>query len=281
MTTELESQDKMQDIDKVADECQQLELEIARYNKLQASARQEADTLKARANDLKDELATATWALQETQVEEEQLRAQVVSSPSRRKTELQDAQDYLDARKAECTELEKSILSIKTQLTNVQKQVRNVQTTTTALSSLQAQVEDCESLTKSRQDVLQETQETQTETSQVNNQCDQVERQVQRAQESLQHQAKSHAQELEASQQQVGTLKNLLLGVEKDRRQAMSQAHQGEVEVKELQDLVDKEDAQFQHDMQDLMRDYREMEQAFWLRNEQRLALLGVVSGEA
>ena len=96
--TEDESQFKSQEMQQVVDECQELELEIARNNQLQTTAREEGAALKKTATDLKDELATATWGLEEAEAEEERLRAQVVSSPDRRKAEMAHRRQLVRSR---------------------------------------------------------------------------------------------------------------------------------------------------------------------------------------
>ena len=88
-TTKLESNTKFQEMDEVERECEELEIEIARNNKLQAAKREEATELKRQANDLKDEIATATLALQEAQAEHDSLASKIVSSPDRRAHELE------------------------------------------------------------------------------------------------------------------------------------------------------------------------------------------------
>jgi uncharacterized protein YdcH (DUF465 family) len=62
-------------------ECEKLEMEIAHHNQVQAAAREETTALKKEANDLKDEVFTAGWHVQELEAEEEKLRLQIVSSP--------------------------------------------------------------------------------------------------------------------------------------------------------------------------------------------------------
>jgi hypothetical protein len=59
---------------------------------------EEAAALKREANDMKDGLASTTWALQETQAEEECLMGQVVLSPERRTQELAKKKERLEKK---------------------------------------------------------------------------------------------------------------------------------------------------------------------------------------
>ena len=78
----------------------EIETEIARQNKVQAAIRQESTALKKRANELKDEIATASLALEEANAEEGQLASRVVSSPARIKKEMNGLLEKLEIERA-------------------------------------------------------------------------------------------------------------------------------------------------------------------------------------
>jgi kinetochore protein Nuf2 len=124
-----ESTAKMEEYDRVAKECQELESEIARSNKLQASKREEASQLKKQNNATKDELAAATWNLQETQAEEEGLLGKLVSSPDRRRRELESKKETLEKEKAETRRLQQEISEGKAKSVRLQGAIRDLEAT--------------------------------------------------------------------------------------------------------------------------------------------------------
>ena len=98
----------------------QLETEIAYLNKQQAAIRQESGDLKKVLNQLKDETATATVALQEAKAEQRRLEAQVVQSPQRKKHDMENTTRELEHERHARNEEEKKVEFGKTCIINLE-----------------------------------------------------------------------------------------------------------------------------------------------------------------
>jgi uncharacterized coiled-coil DUF342 family protein len=61
---QMDSNEKNKEMEEVEHECQELEIEIARNNKVQSAKREEATELKKKHNDLNNELASAKLAFE-------------------------------------------------------------------------------------------------------------------------------------------------------------------------------------------------------------------------
>jgi len=105
-------------MEQVAKECEALTKQIAQSNKLQAAKREEASALKRKANDLKDELATATWALEES-----------------------EAGVTLDNLRDECSDLEENLQNVKTMCGNVSSSVKAIKSQVVAVEQVKEEAQ--------------------------------------------------------------------------------------------------------------------------------------------
>src|SRR5690349_16778370 len=69
------------ELEEIMQECQKLKLEISRNNQLQSASRIKSAEMSKQTTALKDDLAAASWALQEARKDEEKLLMQIVTSP--------------------------------------------------------------------------------------------------------------------------------------------------------------------------------------------------------
>ena len=105
--TELNSRREFDERKEVEQECADIEREIAQQNKLQTSIRQESTELKKKLNDLKDNSATLSLALEEAKAEESHLSDQIVQSPTRLQREMSALTQKLEEERKECLKYEK------------------------------------------------------------------------------------------------------------------------------------------------------------------------------
>jgi kinetochore protein Nuf2 len=266
-----ESSIKMEEFDRVAKECQELESEIARSNKLQASKREEATLLKKEVTTLKDELASATWTLQETQAEEEVLKGQVVSSPDRRKRELQEKKEYLEKEKEETRRLQQEIADGKAKTVRLQQAIKDLQDT----MSLQRQVLDeaskYDDLKSQLEETTKEVEANQIKTAEVEESTEEAERSLFRLEEKLSHLRKQSKMKMDAVQDRLDVAKEQLLIVEKERRDGMARVEAGEAEVQALKEQMKAEQERTEEEIATMIAAYKELEEDFDRRNEKRM----------
>jgi kinetochore protein Nuf2 len=278
--TELDSKDKLDAMDEVVQECQGLELEIARNNKLQAAAREEAAALKMRANDLKDELATAVWAFQEAEAEEERLRAQVVSSPDRRRAELEHRSALLTKAKDDCNKLENDVQSAKLKTVKVKQASKDLESTLVILDDLREEATKLADLILQKESTLKEMDSFMKKKNDFFEESEEAERYLHRTEERISHQVKAHKMQIAATQESLDLAKSQLLAVEKDRREGMLRVQAGEAEVRELEAAIERERINTEQEIQSLVEDYRKTESLFLDRNNERMGLM-TIDGEA
>lgn len=273
---ENESQAKFQEKDSVMKECMELEMEISKNNKKQSQAREEAEALKKKANQLKDELDTALWALQEAEAEEENLRLQVVSSPDRRKMELEHKKEMLDHEKLECENMENQLQTFKTKTIHVQRATKDLQAARASFEELHAQAHKYAALIEKLEEALANIKKYENEAAETEAETEEVQRTLQRTDEKIVHQRKQHAMQIKATQEALDAAKSQLLLVEKDRREAMARVERSEAEVREIEAAIDQERAKTDDQVQALIAEYKETERVFLERNSKRMDAIGV-----
>jgi DNA repair exonuclease SbcCD ATPase subunit len=269
-----ESKLQFQEMEEVIRECEELEIEIARNNKLQSAAREEAAALKKKANDLKDQVATAVWALQEAEAEEEKLRLQIVTSPDRRKSEMYVRKERLRKVKEECADLENAVQECKTKVVNAMQALQDLDTTNVLLDDLQEEANKDTELVRKIEETRKRYHASDKKTAEVHKLIEETTRQLARAEEKIVHQRKQHKLQIDAAQEALEMAKSQLLRVEKERRQGMARVEAGEMEVKAIEAAIDQERAKTEAEIQSIVAEYKQVETAFLERNEKRMAAL-------
>lgn len=269
-----ESDKKMEEYDKIAKECQELESDIARSNKLQASKREEASQLKKEITRLKDELAAATWSLQELQAKEERLLGQVVSSPGRRKLELNTKKDALDKEKAEIRRLQQEIVDGKAKVARLQQANKDLE----AAIALQCNVLDEAAKYEENAEQLEaaekEVDANEEKASELEEKTNESERSLTRLEEKLAHMHKQSKMKMDAVQDNIDIAKEQLLIVERDRREGLARVEAGEAEVVALKAQMKAEQKKTEEEIDAIVAEYKVLEQSFLKRNEQRMMLI-------
>jgi hypothetical protein len=268
------SKEQFRELEIMMRECEELEIEISRNNKLQAAARDEANLLKKTANELKDQVATAVWALQEAEAEEEKLRMQIVTSPDRRKSEMLVRKERLTKVKDECSELETLIQNCKTKVANATRALQELEATNSVLDDLQEQANANTELVRKTEETRKRLQAAQKKSELVDKQMEETSWQLARSEETIAHQRKQHKLQMDAVQETLDEAKQILLRVERERREAMARIDAGEAEVRAIAAALDEERAQNDAEIQAMLEEYKAVEAAYLKRNQARMNAL-------
>ncbi len=110
----------------VDDDCGEVEIEIAKQNKLQTAIRQESQDLKKESNMLKDQIDTTDLAMQELGVKERKLAPQVVESPDQLKEDINTLNETLKEEKKLFKDAEQNAISMTLRVKNVMKAQNDV-----------------------------------------------------------------------------------------------------------------------------------------------------------
>jgi chromosome segregation ATPase len=272
-----DSQIKYSEMEQVITDCQELEMEIARNNKLQAAAREEAAAFKKQANDLKDQLATAQWALQEAEAEEEALRSKIVSSPDRRKMDLAAKKERLERDKEECSDLQMQIQDCKTKAMHVQQATKDMQSVLVVLEELQLEFSRYEQLVRQSEETIEKIEANEKKAADILEETEETERYLHRSEEKIVHQRKQHKMQVEASHDALEMVKSQLLAVEKDRRDGMARVEAGETEVRALEAAIGLARVKTQEEIQTMIAEYNETEKLYLARNNKRMTAIGAM----
>mmetsp|Transcript_51113 Transcript_51113/g.105136 ORF Transcript_51113/g.105136 Transcript_51113/m.105136 type:complete len:462 (+) Transcript_51113:70-1455(+) len=269
-----ESDKKMEEFDIVAKECQELESDIARSNKLQASKREEASQLKKEMTRLKDELAAATWSLQETQAEEQRLLGQVVSSPGRRKQELHTKKDALEKEKLETRRLQEEITDGKAKTARLQHVIKDLREVITLQRNVLEEASKYEEASDHLDSTEKEVDANQEKVSELEEKTNESERSLARLEEKLTHMHKQSKMKMDAVQDNIDIAKEQLLIVERDRREGLARVEAGESEVRSLEKQMKAEQEKIEEEITAIVTEYKVLEQSFIKRNEQRMMII-------
>ncbi|KAL3914608.1 MAG: hypothetical protein SGARI_000033 [Bacillariaceae sp.] len=268
---EAESSIKMEEFDKVARQCHELEVEIARSNKLQASKREEASQLKKQVNNLKAELETATWTFQEMQAEEENLQGQIVSSPDRRKRELSVKKESLEKEKEETRRLQLEITDGKAKTARLQQAIKDLQETMVLQRQVLDEASKYEEAEDQAEETVKEVSSNQTKTSEIEDAIEESERSLYRLEDKLSHIRKQSKMKADAAQDRLEIAKDQLLIVEKERRDGMARVEAGELEVQSLKAQMQAEQDKTEEEIAAMITEYKSLEAAFQNRNDKRM----------
>ena len=271
---QMDSNDKNKEMEEVELECEELEIEIARNNKVQSAKREEATELKKKHNELKDELATAKLALEEKEVEHESLQTKVVSSPERRKKDLTALQDMVKEERDEATTLEEEWQRTKTAIVHVSQAIKDVPETTRLVQQVLegnnkiAQTQNEIQKTKTEKDIISK------ETNEVLEQTQASEASLHRSEEKLAHMRKQYKLKMDAAQDALESAKIQLLQVDKEHVEGMARVQTGEAEVKALEAQMEQEARIEQAEIDDMICNYRLMEQRVLNKNSALMAAI-------
>lgn len=268
-------------MEEIIRECEELEIEIARNNRLQTASRQEAAAIKKKANELNDQLQTAQWTLQEIEAEEEKLRAQIVTSPERRIAELQESKERLQNEKVECARLEEAIRESKMKYAYGLKRYQDFNNCIKDMEELKEEANKYTDLVAKFNDARKKNEDINKLSDDVTTQTVDCERELSRIEEKIKSQRSQHKLKMDALQEALDIAKQDLLKVEKDRREAMARIDAGEKEVRTLQLVIEQERTQTEHEIQNMISSYKQLEEKFMDKDKKRIKILKSVFEES
>lgn len=271
----MESNIKFSEMDEVERECEELEIEIARNNKLQAAKREEATELKRQANDLKDEIATATLALQEAQAEYDTLSAKIVSSPDRRAHELESQKAALEHEKNESKALEEKLQSAKTKILYVNQAVRDIPEITDLMEETLEAGHKLKQVQEQIGEASSEAAAIDKKTSAIVDEMEESEAALHRNEDKLSHVRKQAKVKMDAAQEALDVAKEQLLMVEKDHREGMNRVEAGEAEVRAMEAQIEEERKRTQEEISQLMFEYHQTEKRIIEENSKLMKAIG------
>ena len=275
--TKLESNTKFQEMDEVERECEELEIEIARNNKLQAAKREEATELKRQANDLKDEIATATLALQEAQAEHDSLASKIVSSPDRRAHELESQKAALEREKQETKALEEKLHSTKTKILHVNQAIRDVPEVADLMEEALVAGQKLGQIKQQIGEASSEKAVIDKKTADIVEEMEESEAALHRNEDKLSHVRKQAKVKMDAAQESLDIAKEQLLMVEKDHREGMHRVEEGEAEVRAMETQIEEERKRTQQEIADMIQEYRVTEKKIVEENSKLMKAIGAV----
>lgn len=267
---EINAKQKRAELEKAIAECEELEVEIARNNRLQTASRREGAAIKKKVTDLNDQVQTAQWALQEVELEEEKLRAQIVSSPERRQAELFEKKNQLQSEKDECNRLEEAVQECKIKYSNALKLYQEFSDCIKDIDELKEEAQKYNDIVYKLNQTQKEISDMEKATDELNSQITDAERDRNRIEEKIKAQTLQHQMNMQAIQESMDNAKKELLQVEKDRRDAMARIEAGEKEVQALNALIEQEQIKTDAEIQNLITNYKKLELKFRERNDKR-----------
>jgi chromosome segregation ATPase len=273
---ELYAESASEEVNLIMNECRELEKEIDRNNKLQSASREEAATLKKLMNDLKDEYETSKWTLQEAEAEEENLRMQVVTSPDRRKANVQNSKRQLEKQKAANAKLDAQLQDAKLRIGRFEHANKEFELVELQLADLLDQMNKYKEIVSDLEAALERVKANEKETLAILGETDEAKHEHKRMEEKIVSQRKQHKLQIDAAQEALETVKASLLIVEKDRREALSRREGSEAEIRKIEASMEKLQAKTEAEIQMKISDYKEFERAYLERQKKRLALLGI-----
>lgn len=273
---QIDSENKFKEMEDVQQECEELEMEIARNNKLQAAKREESTELKKRHNELKDQLATVSLALQEAEAEYESFRSRIVSSPERRKRQLHDSNFELDYEKRQVKVMEEKLLDIKTKIVHVTQAIKDIPEVTDMVEEAieaakkQAHLEEQrdtvrtnkETILKKKAGILEDVKE--------------AKGSLNRLEEKLVHMRKQGKVKMSAAHEAVEQANAQLLEVEQDHLEGLARVEASELEVKAMETSIELERENTREEMKAMIAEYQEMERHVLQQNAKLMAAIGV-----
>jgi chromosome segregation ATPase len=259
-SAQMDSNDKMREMEVVELECEELEVEIGRNNKVQTAKREQATELKKKHNELKDELATAKLALQEVQADYESLRNKVVSSPDRRKHDLGALQEMVNEERDEAKSLEEEWQKTKTVIVQVSQAIKDVPETTRLVQEVLEGTQKISQIQDEVQSARTEKETISKETNEIQEQVEGSEASLHRSEEKLAHARKQYKRKMDAAQEALDLAKDQLLDVEEEHSQGTARVEAGEAEVKAMEARIEEERERAEAEIEDMIAQYKTME---------------------
>lgn len=256
-------------------ECAELELEITQLNKLQASIRQENNTLKKEITDLMDKIATTTVLLDEAKATKANLSAQVVQSPDRMKQELKDVIAALENQKKDTALAEREIIMTKKKIETVVQAKEDLLKAMKQMGEVEMEKVKLQEVEKEVEVVQSRITKAEVETQQLKEATEETERHWMRIEEKIQHSRKQHTVRMEAARQSLEQAQRELVKVEQEQRDEMAQVHLAEAAVMEWENKIEQQREQSLAELSQMMAEYQKLEQFMFQHTNELMKAIG------
>ena len=273
---QMESNDKGKEMEEIKQECEELEIEITRNNKVQSAKREEATDLKKKHNELNNELATIKLALEEKRHDYENLQTKIVSSPERRKKDLTDLQDTVQEVRKEANSLEEEWQRTKTTIVHVSQAIKDVPQTTRLVRQV---LEGANKISHTQDEILKLQSERDgiiKETADLQERIQVTEASIHRSEEKINHMSKQHKIKMEAAREALAAAQIKLIQVDNEQAEGMARVEAGEIELKALENEIDLERLRTEEEIRDMMEQYRLMEKKVLDQNSALMAAIEI-----
>jgi kinetochore protein Nuf2 len=255
-----QSEGEMEIVKNVEAECREIEAKIGVLNKQQAAIRHESGELKKQGNDLKDRNATIALAIREGAAEEKKLSGQIVSSPDRVRREMANATSRLEAEKAESLTIERDAACMKNKAVSVTKAAKEVGKVVTALEEVECEVSKYASTTEEIRNTHATIEGNKEKELEANALIAGHERTIAKYDEKTAFLRKSAAVKTQSAQTNLLESQNVLMKVEKERRDGMQRISQLEQDVRAEERLIDEDAVRAMAETEMMIKEYRKME---------------------
>jgi kinetochore protein Nuf2 len=252
----IQSADKNATLNQLVGECQQLELEIARYTKNQGAIRKETEEKRKSIAEMQDNLATIQWTLQELDVEEQELRSQLVSSPDRRKQQLEQALQELDNEKDQVAALEKQLQESKTKVAFATEAKKDLLAILGDITAIKDMHEKYLKEKREKEAAAKKVAEKEHKIKMMKEECAAVRREIQHEEDMRRQEKLSHGNAMKAIDGRKAAARARLQSLHKAKKEQNAKLQEAENKEKQLQLQIEKENAQHQVDMKYLTEEY-------------------------
>lgn len=249
-------------ITEVEEDVRNIETTINGLNDEQAALRQDYAEAKKRSNNLKDETANLSLALEEKYALKKRLQGQIVQSPDRMRKEMSDATNALETEQNDARQAERHAREIAARLVAAQEAEQDVNAALKALYEVRAEIEKHTTMLHALRDKKTQVAMSNERLQEMVDAQDELARNTQKMEQklaTLRQQGKRRGMELQKALEQ---LQQDLIEAETDKRTVAQKAEKAAAEAHKLQRQIEMEAAQQQEEIQDMVQAYQRIENA-------------------
>lgn len=241
-------------------ECAEIELEITQLNKLQASIRQENNTLKKIITDLMDKIATLTVALEEAKATQTKLSAQIVQSPDRLKREMREVMAALESQQKDTAIVEREITTTKKKIETIVRAKEDLRKVMKQMEEIQMEKAKMQEVEKEVETVKSRIAMTELQTMKLREGIEELERHWARMEERIGHARRQHLVKMEAAKQSLELAQKELLLVEKERREGLVQVNAAEATAAAWVTKIQQQREQYSAELSQRIAEFQKLE---------------------
>jgi len=270
------AESRWSEADVVENDCEELESEIGKQNKVQAAIRDESTELKKKSSLLKDKIATVELSLQQVEGEERKLQQQVVQDPEKIKGRTEELLKALDAKQAACQASEQDAKISKICVSNVDKAkidvliatktAKEVKEVETELTILQREFDD----TNARGAKIEE------ENAASGSVYEKKKREIHLKDVRTRLDKEQFKIKIDSVDASLSKANAELLLVEKGRRDGKERVEAEQEEVRILKCIIEEERQRSENEIAEMVNKFKDMEKMVMEKNNQFLNALGV-----